>query len=73
MVPLKGLQVADPGLQRIMSLINEAPSVQLWYDQELPPQLGELHKDTVQALFGLSMTPEEAAQKMEDLAQQALK
>lgn len=73
MVPLKGLQVSDPGLQRIMALINEAPTVQLWYDQELPPQMGELHKDTVQALFGLSMTPEEAAKQMEALAQQMLR
>jgi len=68
MVPVKGLKVADPLLQRLMSTVVSAPSVQLWYDQELPPQLAELHKDTVQALFGLSMTPEQAALKMEALA-----
>lgn len=72
-VPIKGLQLTDPTLQRVMNLIADAPSVQLWYDQELPPQLGELHKDTVQALFGLSMTPEEAAQKMEAVAAQILR
>lgn len=68
MVPVKGLQLADPLLQRLMSTVVSAPSVQLWYDQELPPQLAELHKDTVQALFGLSITPEQAARKMEALA-----
>ena len=71
-VPVKGLQISDPTMQRVMKLVAEAPSVQYWYDQELPPQLGELHKDTVQALFGLSTTPEEAAQKMEALATQIL-
>lgn len=71
--PIKGLKIDDPNLQRVMKLVSDAPTVQLWYDQELPPQLGELHKDTVQALFGLSMTPEEAAQKMETLAQQVMR
>ncbi|HSI58616.1 MAG TPA: extracellular solute-binding protein [Ideonella sp.] len=71
--PVKGLKLSDPNLQRVMKLVGDAPTVQLWYDQELPPQLAELHKDTVQALFGLSMTPEEAAQKMEALAAQVLK
>jgi raffinose/stachyose/melibiose transport system substrate-binding protein len=70
--PVKGLKVGDPNLQRVLKLVADAPTVQLWYDQELPPQLAELHKDTVQALFGLSMTPEEAAQKMEALAAKVL-
>lgn len=73
LVPVKGLVISDPAMQRVMQLVAAAPAVQLWYDQELPPQLGELHKDTVQALFGLSITPEEAAQKMETLAAQLLK
>lgn len=71
--PVKSLKPDDPNLQRVMKLVSDAPTVQLWYDQELPPQLGELHKDTVQALFGLSMTPAEAAQKMEALAAQLLR
>lgn len=63
--PIKGVNVADPLLKRVQELIWKAPSVQLWYDQELPPKLGELHKETSQALFGLSLTPEAAAQQME--------
>ena len=42
------------------------------YDQTLPPELAELHKDTTQAIFGLDMTPEEAAKKMEEKAKEVL-
>ncbi|WP_242965222.1 extracellular solute-binding protein [Petroclostridium xylanilyticum] len=64
--PIKGFKPENPLLQRVMGMLEKAPSVQLWYDQYLPPELGELHKDTCQALFGLSMTPEEVAKKMEE-------
>ncbi|MGA7816797.1 extracellular solute-binding protein [Caballeronia sp.] len=63
--PVKNITITDPFLKRLQALITEAPNVQLWYDQELPPKLGELHKDTSQELFGLSLTPEAAAQQME--------
>jgi raffinose/stachyose/melibiose transport system substrate-binding protein len=66
--PVKDVPVKDPFLQRLQALALQAPSVQLWYDQELPPKLGELHKDTTQALFGMSLTPEAAAQQMEAAA-----
>jgi raffinose/stachyose/melibiose transport system substrate-binding protein len=66
--PVKDAQIDDPVLKRLQTLIVNAPNVQLWYDQELPPRLGELHKDTTQQLFGLSLTPEAAAQQMEAAA-----
>lgn len=66
--PIKGLTLDDPVLQRVISMLENAPSVQLWYDQYLPPELGEKHKDTSQALLGLSMTPEQVNKEMEDLA-----
>jgi raffinose/stachyose/melibiose transport system substrate-binding protein len=66
--PVKGFTTDDPVLQEIITMVEKAPSVQLWYDQYLPPELGEVHKDTSQALFGLTMTPEEAAKTMEDAA-----
>jgi raffinose/stachyose/melibiose transport system substrate-binding protein len=72
LVPMKGLNPSDPFLKRVAELIAKASSVQLWYDQELPPKLGEVHKDTVQALFGLSLTPEAAAQQMEEAAKAEL-
>jgi len=66
--PVKNIAVSDPFLKRLQALIVDAPNVQLWYDQELPPKLGELHKDTSQALFGLSLTPQAAAEQMEAAA-----
>ena len=36
------------------------------------PELGEKHKDTTQAIFGLDMTPEEAAKQMEKKAVELL-
>ena len=63
--PVNNVKIDDPFTQRLQQLLAAAPSVQLWYDQALPPALGELHKDTTQALFGLSLTPEAAAQQME--------
>jgi raffinose/stachyose/melibiose transport system substrate-binding protein len=71
-MPLKGLTVTEPLLNRITQMIVAAPNVQLWYDQELPPKLGEVHKDSTQALFGLSLTPEAAAAQMEDAAKTEL-
>ncbi|KQR31042.1 extracellular solute-binding protein [Deinococcus sp. Leaf326] len=66
--PVKGLKVTDPLLSQVSAFVAKAPSVQLWYDQDLAPQLGELHKDTSQALLGLSITPQAAADQMEALA-----
>ncbi|MGF6470838.1 raffinose/stachyose/melibiose transport system substrate-binding protein [Paraburkholderia youngii] len=63
--PVNNVKIDDPFTQRLQKLLAAAPSVQLWYDQALPPALGEMHKDTTQALFGLSLTPEAAAQQME--------
>ena len=66
--PVKGFTTDDPMLQGIIDLIGNAASVQLWYDQYLPPELGEVHKDTMQALFGLEITPEQAAAAHEEAA-----
>ncbi|WP_119070612.1 extracellular solute-binding protein [Aggregatilinea lenta] len=65
--PVKGVAdlIEEPILKQIVELVENANSVQLWYDQYLPPELGEVHKDTMQALFGLDITPEEAAQQQE--------
>ena len=49
-----------------MDVVSKAKSVQLWYDQYLPPDLAELHKDTCQELLGLTMTPQEVNKAMEE-------
>jgi raffinose/stachyose/melibiose transport system substrate-binding protein len=69
--PVKDVTLSDPLMKRVQALIEQAPSVQLWYDQELPPRLGERHKDLAQALFGLSVTPEAAAEQMQEAAKGA--
>jgi raffinose/stachyose/melibiose transport system substrate-binding protein len=49
-------------------LLFDAPDIQLYYDQSLPPALAEAHKDTTQSLFAGTITPAEAARRMEELA-----
>jgi raffinose/stachyose/melibiose transport system substrate-binding protein len=68
--PIRGIaeRIEDPLMQEVLQMVEAAPSVQLWYDQYLPPQLGEVHKNTMQALFGLEITPEEAARRHEQAA-----
>lgn len=60
-----GSRITDPMMQKIHTTFSSADSVQLWYDQFLPPELAGVHLNTTQALFGLEMTPKEAAEKME--------
>ena len=66
--PVKSFKTTDPMLRRVLKLISEAPSVQLWYDQYLPLELGEKHKNICQAIFDLSISPREAAKQMEEAA-----
>jgi raffinose/stachyose/melibiose transport system substrate-binding protein len=66
--PVRGFTTDDPVLQQVIGMVERAPHVQLWYDQQLPPAVGEAHKDTSQGLFSMSMTPEEAAHRLEQAA-----
>jgi raffinose/stachyose/melibiose transport system substrate-binding protein len=70
--PVKGFTPKDADLKNIVDLVGSAPGTQLWYDQYLPPELGEAHKDTTQALMGLTITPEQAAKTMEDTAKRVM-
>lgn len=69
---VQGVVSDDPFGQRFTEFLQQAGNMQTYYDQTLPPELGELHKDTTQALFGLDMTPEEAARLMEEKAKELL-
>lgn len=71
-VAVKGVTFNDPFVNTFSEWINNANSIQFPYDQTLPPELGELHKNTTFDLFGTSMTPEEAAKAMEKLAKELL-
>ncbi|MCH3917425.1 MAG: extracellular solute-binding protein [Spirochaetia bacterium] len=57
--------LTDPVTKSILAAASKASSVQLWYDQYLPPAVAQTHLNTCQELFGLTMTPQEAAAKFE--------
>jgi len=61
-----GDTIQDQCMQQIWADFSAAPQVQLWYDQYLPPEVGEKHKDLCQDIFGLTMTPLEANQALQD-------
>lgn len=60
--------ITDPILQTILKNRNEAPYLQLYYDQFLPPAVGQAVNDAVEALFAGLATPEEVAAQIEDAA-----
>ncbi|MGI6007403.1 MAG: extracellular solute-binding protein [Ruminococcus sp.] len=66
--PVKGVdQMITGELEKeFISKVEEASDVQLWYDQYLPPAVSSTHLDTCQELFGLTMTPEEAAKQFQE-------
>ncbi|MFW6237818.1 MAG: ABC transporter substrate-binding protein, partial [Halanaerobiales bacterium] len=59
----------DPIAKKIFEVVSEADHMQLWSDSYLPRELATVQKNTVQALMGLEMSPEEAADKMEEAAE----
>jgi len=72
---VKGGEVGmtDPLMIKLQKQLALAKYFQLYYDQALPPAMGSVINDSVQALFAGSMTPEQAAQAIEDSAKQELK
>ena len=66
--PVKGVEdmIKDPVCLQILDAVNRAPATQLWYDQYLPPAVGQVHLDTCQDLFGMITTPEKAASKFQE-------
>ncbi|ELK48459.1 extracellular solute-binding protein [Halobacillus sp. ACCC02827] len=69
---INGVVPNDEFTKKFHEVVEGATHLQMPYDQTLPPELAELHKDTTQAVFGLEMTPEEAAEKMEAKAKEVL-
>ncbi len=59
---------ADPMMKSVLNILEKAPSIQVWYDQYLPSELGELYNDLTQQLLDLIITPEQAAKTMEQAA-----
>jgi raffinose/stachyose/melibiose transport system substrate-binding protein len=64
--------ITDPIVQTESQALSAASSMQLYYDQFLTPELALVHTQSTQDLFGLLITPEEAAAQMETAAQAQL-
>ena len=56
----------------VYDAVAAADYFQLYYDQYLPPAVGEAVNDAVQGLFAGTMTPEEVAQAVEAAAAEEL-
>jgi raffinose/stachyose/melibiose transport system substrate-binding protein len=66
-------ELADPLLKTVQQTAGAAKYYQLYYDQYLPPALGNAVNDKVQELFAGTGSPQEVAQAIEDVAAQELK
>lgn len=64
---------SNPITTAIIEARNNAPYFQLYYDQFLPPAVGEAVNDAVETLFAGVATPEEAAASIEEAASFELK
>ena len=63
--PLKSATSPEPAWQDIIAIIDNASSVQLWWDQYLPSAVAEVHKSASQKLFDNSETAENVAQEQQ--------
>ena len=65
-LPVKGIDISDPMLAELFAMVQEAPDVQLWYDQSLSSDAAQVHLITSQEIFGLTLSPADAAQQLQD-------
>jgi raffinose/stachyose/melibiose transport system substrate-binding protein len=71
--PVKGITLTDPTLREVFAAVQDAPDVQLWYDQSLTPEVGDVMLSASQELFGLSITPQEFTRRWADAQTASLK
>lgn len=57
--------VHDPIVKQMALRLAEAPSLQLYDDQRLPPEPARVQLSTTQQLFALTLTPEQAADALD--------
>ncbi len=58
--------IEDPLMRQVADVVSQAEYFQLYLDQFFPPAVGGVINDSVQALLADQMTPEEAAQAIQD-------
>jgi raffinose/stachyose/melibiose transport system substrate-binding protein len=71
---VKGAEVglSDPSLKTVQEGAAAAKYFQLYYDQAMPAVVGGVVNDSVQGIFAGTLTPEQAAQAIDDMAAQEL-
>ena len=57
--------ITDENAKQISTAVSKADYYQLYYDQYLPPAVGEAVKDAVQGLLAKTKTPKQAAEMLE--------
>jgi len=65
--------LTDPLLKEVQQGAAAAKYFQLYYDQYLPPAMGSVVNDSVQGIFANTLTPQAAAQAVEDSAKTEIK
>lgn len=60
----------DPIAMKMLEMLEEAASLHLLYATDLPPELAEVYWNASQQIFGLAITPEQAAAEMQAVAQE---
>jgi len=65
--------IQDPLLKELQATLSQAKYFQLYYDQYLPPAIGDAVKDATEGLFAGTLTPDKAAQMIETTAATELK
>ncbi len=72
---VKGGEVglSDPLMVIVQKTFSQAQYFQLYYDQALPAAMGSVVNDSTQGIFAGTLSPEQAAQAIEDSAKENLK
>jgi len=72
--PIKGIEelLEDRISKKVIEAALNASSVQLWYDQYLPPAVAQAHLDGSQGLFNGTTTSEQAAKMFQQAMQEYL-
>jgi raffinose/stachyose/melibiose transport system substrate-binding protein len=65
---VKGAEPDDPLLKEVANHLAQAKYYQLYYDQYLPPAVGQAVNDATQGIFAGTSSPEQVAQTIEDAA-----
>jgi raffinose/stachyose/melibiose transport system substrate-binding protein len=65
---ITGATYEDETTAQLATALEQASTVQLFWDQFLPPELGQAQLDVSQGLLGKSITPADGAAQLEEVA-----